>query len=46
VQTQRGLELLPAHARIVDLSHLTHEIFALHASELAGHFGPFFATPS
>ncbi|MGI9658690.1 MAG: alpha/beta fold hydrolase [Gaiellaceae bacterium] len=46
VQTQRGLELLPAHARIVDLSHLTHEIFVLHPAELAGHIGPFFATPN
>ena len=45
VQTQRGLELLPEHARIVDLSHLTHEIFALHAAELAEHIGPFFAVP-
>ena len=42
-QTQRGLELLPAHAQIVDLSHLTYEIFGLNAEELAGHLGPFFA---
>ena len=42
-QTRRGLEHLPEHAEVVDLSHLTHEIFGLSAAELAGHIGPFLA---
>lgn len=40
-QTQRGLELLPDHAHVIDLSHLSHEIFALHPEELADHLRPF-----
>lgn len=41
VQTQRGLELLPEHAEVVDMSHLTHEIFAVHADTIAGHLRGF-----
>ena len=40
-QTQRGLDALPAGAEVVDLSHLTHEIFALAPKEIAPHLESF-----